>query len=76
MKLKASDLREGDVIRIGVSENYILAAEINREGRNVEVWAYDGPVKAKLGPSLRFKATDGVQVSVRDAIPGKRAIGR
>lgn len=74
--LKAGELREGDVIRIGTSENYILAAEVIREGRDVAVWAYDGPAKAKYGPSLRFKDSDNVSVSVRDMIPGKRGIGR
>jgi translation elongation factor P/translation initiation factor 5A len=74
--VKASELREGDVIRIGKSENYILAAEIIREGRQVSVWAYDGPNKAQYGPSLRFKGGDDVQVSVRDMLPGKRGTGR
>lgn len=67
--VRASELRSGDVIRIGKSENYILAFEINRTGNTIEVWAADGSKKALYGPSLRFKASEQASVSRRDYCP-------
>jgi hypothetical protein len=67
--IKASDLRPGDVIRIGTSENYVLAYEIIPTGSGVAVWASDGAGKAALGPSLRLRAGDRVLVSRRDYRP-------
>jgi hypothetical protein len=67
--IKATELRPGDVIRIGASENYILAFEIIRTGNEIAVWAADGSKKALHGPSLRFKASAKAQVSRRDLRP-------
>jgi hypothetical protein len=67
--VKASELRSGDVIRIGTSENYILAFEVIQTGREIAVWGADGNEKARLGPSLRFKAGDKALVSRRDYRP-------
>ena len=67
--VKASDLRPGDVIRIGVSENYILAYEITRAGDEIAVWAEGASQRPEWGPSLRFKASDKAFVSRRDYRP-------
>lgn len=69
MTVKASELRPGDVIRIGRSENYVLAYEIIPVGSSVAVWASDGAGRAAYGPSLRLKSGDQVLVSRRDYRP-------
>jgi len=70
-EVKASNLRAGDVIRIGTSESYILAFEIIRAGNEIAVWAADGSKRAQCGPSLRFKASAKAQVSRRNYLPWK-----
>jgi len=76
--VKAADLREGDLIRIGISTNYILAAEVTESAGEIEVFAYDGdkPADKTYGPSLRFRPGDDVALSMRDAAPGKRGYGQ
>ena len=67
--VKASELRPGDVIRIGTSENYILAFEVTRAGSEVAVWSADGGKRAECGPSLRLKAGAKALVSRRGCTP-------
>ena len=68
-EVKASELKPGDVIRIGSSENYILAFEVTQADGEVAVWAADGSKRAQYGPSLRFKADAKAQVSRRGYTP-------
>ena len=69
--VKATDLRPGDVIRIGRSENYVIVASAGESGGRVHVTIYDG-CTAGDGPYRSFAPGDDVQLSRRGYRPLRR----
>lgn len=69
MQLKAWELRDGDVLRIGTSGNYVRVADAVIAGGTVNVTIYDGPTPT-TSPTLVYMADVEVYVSAR----GKAAV--
>lgn len=63
--LKASDLRNGDVLRLGKSENYVLVSSTEKRGSRVHVTIYNGSVPDSA-PFRSYAAAEDVQVSRRN----------
>ncbi|MDG4792108.1 hypothetical protein O7626_40550 [Micromonospora sp. WMMD1102] len=65
----ASDLRDGDLMRVGSSTNYVLVADAQPVNDLIVVTIYNGQVSNSNGATLRFAPDDTVFLSMRDAKP-------
>lgn len=66
--VKARDLRDGDLMRIGSSTNYVLVADAQPIDGCTWVTIYDGETP-HTKPTLLFLADDTVYLSMRTAKP-------
>jgi hypothetical protein len=67
--IPASDLRDGDLMRISSSTNYVLVADAQPIDGRIAVTIYSGEVPNSNGATLRFAPNDTVSLSMRDAKP-------
>ncbi|MEV0214396.1 hypothetical protein [Micromonospora sp. NPDC050695] len=65
----ASDLRNGDLLRIGSSTNYVLIYDAQPADDKIAVTIYSGTVPNSNGATLRFEPTAQVDLSMRNARP-------
>lgn len=65
----AGELRNGDLLRLGTSENFVLIADAQTDGEDVALTIYNGPVPNKYGPTLRYLRSKPLELSMRDAKP-------
>lgn len=65
----AADLRNGDLLRIGSSTNYVLIYDAQPDGNKIAVTIYNGTVPNSNGATLRFEPKTPVALSMRDALP-------
>lgn len=64
--VKASDLRDGDLMRIGSSTNYVLVADAPIVNGKVAVTIYNGETPNDF-PTLSFEPGNTVHLSMRNA---------
>lgn len=63
--IKAADLRNGDVLRLGKSDNYVLVSSTEKRAGRVHVTIYNGSVP-QPAPFRSYAAAEDVQVSRRN----------
>lgn len=64
-KIPARDLRDGDLMRCGVGNSYVLVADATEEGGRIVVTIYDG-VTPKQEPTYRFEPDKIVSLTGRN----------
>ncbi len=62
-----SDLRDGDLMRLGGSTNYVLVADAQTVNGQISVTIYNGTVPNENGPTLTYDRSETVHLSMRDA---------
>jgi hypothetical protein len=67
--VNARDLRTGDLMRVGVSTNYVLVAKVERVAGGVSVTLYDGNGQPQNTPYKTFRPNAQIALSMRDASP-------
>lgn len=65
----AADLRNGDLLRINASTNYVLVYDAQPDGDKIAITIYSGDVPNSNGATLRYAPDRPVDLSMRDARP-------
>ena len=63
--IKARELRKGDLLRLGVSTNYVLVASAIQGGGEVHVTVYNGSTPNDR-PTLHYAPDQELQLARRD----------
>lgn len=63
----ATDLRDGDLMRLGDSTNYVLIADAQPANGRIALTIYDGTEPNANGPTLHLDPNATVSLSMRGA---------
>lgn len=67
--IKAADLREGDLMRLGSSTNYVLISSAGVVGRRVLLTTYSGDDPQLDGPVFGREPDEDIELAARDLGP-------